>query len=203
MDYTGASSRVQSLKLHSHIPRISAPTPNWRLLVGLLRPDVHIKYASHAHLDLLFDIYCRRIQAWWGFGWWWVMDDVLHRNLTSIDLTLQKKGVYHTNLWFTILVSDISLFQWFHFRGVVFLLCWRLIPLLGCLLTKGQESNLAHLRNSYKLWKQTWAHVFWIPGSLPGSWRKDYMDSEVVSSLESDIYLDPFGCHRVSKGRAS
>lgn len=24
-----------------------------------------------------------------------------------------------------------------------------------------------------KLWKQTWAHVFWIPGSL-GSWRKDY-----------------------------
>ena len=35
---------------------------------SLLRPDVHIKYASHAHLDLLFDIYCRRIQAIKGDG---------------------------------------------------------------------------------------------------------------------------------------
>jgi len=43
--------------------------PSWAgpsVLIRVQRenaPDVHIKYASHAHLDLLFDIYCRRIQV--------------------------------------------------------------------------------------------------------------------------------------------
>ncbi|CAK8994665.1 unnamed protein product [Durusdinium trenchii] len=45
------------------------PCPSWAgpsVLICVQRdqaPDVHIKYASHAHLDLLFDIYCRRIQV--------------------------------------------------------------------------------------------------------------------------------------------
>lgn len=127
--------------MDSHIPTIDA-------CCSRLRPDVHIKYASHAHLDLLFDIYCRRIQAWWdrvmGDGWCPSQESYFQWPDASKERIVPYKSViYDFGIW--------DLFQWFHFRGVLFML--KVDSLLGCFswLTKGQESNWAHLRNHVSL----------------------------------------------------
>ena len=148
--------------------------PNSKLTLersSLLRPDVHIKYASHAHLDLLFDIYCRRIQAWWGGiavkmgdGWcpW-------KGNVTSMTWPFKQKGLYLVprNPWFPMSASDISLFP-----CIIVIPSWLVFMLQ---LTKGQESNLAHLWIGFKLWNEHELMFFW---SL-AAWqlKKKSMDS--------------------------
>ncbi|CAL1137948.1 unnamed protein product [Cladocopium goreaui] len=82
LEISDAELVLQELKLESKtrldcdalaekvLARVYDPScPSWAgpsVLICVQReqaPDVHIKYASHAHLDLLFDTYCRRIQV--------------------------------------------------------------------------------------------------------------------------------------------